>query len=241
MVKIGWLYGDLLSMYGNYANAQVLAKRLEESGCDSEIVEFSVGKHPDLQDCDILICGCGTELGTLKALEDLMSIKDELRKMADDGKYMLFTGTSYGMLLDSITDLDGNVHEGLGIVKGTCVYDEKRRYSEFIMNCGLTSAKVLGCINTSSTYRTEATPMFSVSYDSAGIIGESEGVQYNNVIGTELEGPILWRNPDLLDSLASRLAGRKLERNTSAWRMHVDKGYEHLLAVLEDAKAHGRK
>ena len=29
MVRIGWLYGDLLSMYGNYANASVLAKRLE--------------------------------------------------------------------------------------------------------------------------------------------------------------------------------------------------------------------
>ena len=242
MVKIGYLYGDLLNLYGGYANVDVLIKRLEESGCDSEVIEYTVEKHTDISECDILICGCGTELSTLTALEDLRPERDTLASMAEEGRYMLFTGTSYGMLLDGITGLDGVTHEGLGIIKGNCVYDEKRRYSEFIMNCGLTASKVLGCINTSSTYKVEETLLFSISYDSASILtGTSEGVQKGNVMATELQGPILWRNPDLLDSLASRLAGRTLERNTSTWRMHCDKGYGHLLNILEEAKKQGRK
>ncbi|MGI5888770.1 MAG: hypothetical protein ACOX6J_05295 [Oscillospiraceae bacterium] len=232
MIRIGWLYGDLLNMYGGRADVLVLEKVLEEEGYECEIVKYTAGDHGDIGSCDAVLCGCGTENSTIAALGDAGDLAEGIRKAVDSGKPVLMTGTSYGMALETIVDADGKEHAGLGLMPGKCIYDGKRRYSEFIMETELCSEPVIGVINTSSTYSVSGEPMFHVKSCSERILGsDSEGLRSGSLMLTELQGPVLWRNPALLDAAAAMITGKKPQAETE-WRKYCRSGYENVLSVL---------
>ena len=57
-LKILYLYPDLLELYGDYGNIQVLCYRLEQRGFKAVIEPYSIGNTPpDFKNYDLVFAG----------------------------------------------------------------------------------------------------------------------------------------------------------------------------------------
>ena len=61
-LKILYLYPDILELYGDFGNIQVLRYRLEQRGIKATIVPYSIGDaSPDFNDFDLVFAGGGAD------------------------------------------------------------------------------------------------------------------------------------------------------------------------------------
>ena len=93
-ITIGYLYYDLLNLYGDSGNIKTLKYHLEEQGIDVKIEYLSVGDKKDFSKLDLIYIGSGTEDNILVAIDDLKKDKKELEKYIKDNKFVLATGNS---------------------------------------------------------------------------------------------------------------------------------------------------
>ena len=70
-ITIGYLYNDLLNLYGDEGNIKALKYHLEEQDVKVEIKNMTIGDEKNFDDVDFLYIGCGTEHNILTALEDI--------------------------------------------------------------------------------------------------------------------------------------------------------------------------
>ena len=57
-LKILYLYPDMLELYGDYGNIQILKYRLEKRGFQCIIDNYSIGdRKPDFKNYDIIFAG----------------------------------------------------------------------------------------------------------------------------------------------------------------------------------------
>ena len=61
-LKILYLYPDILELYGDFGNIQVLRYRLEKRGIKAIIIPYSIGDEmPDFSEYDIVFAGGGAD------------------------------------------------------------------------------------------------------------------------------------------------------------------------------------
>ena len=239
MIKIIHAYPDFLNLYGDYANISLLVRRLEGCGEQIEVRNVKPGSYVDISDADLIYFGAGTERRMLQALQDFRRYGTELKTMLDAGGMVFATGSSMALLCTGIKDTrDGRSYEGLGLVDGTAGIVKGRRYSEVICSSPLCGSKVYGAVNSSIDFgRAEgAAPMFTVEKDFSGRLSGGEGFVNGNVYATELTGPVLFRNPELLDAFASKLC-KELRECSQNWYGEMKKAYAHVAGVLNAAAA----
>ena len=232
------LYKDLMNLYGSCGNIASLTRYLTDSGVEWTLREVSVGSYADIEDSDLIYIGPGTERRSLMALQDIRRLKDQLQAALKNGCTILAVGTGASLFGESIVGLDKVSAEGLGFAKLNTAFDEKRRYGEYVMKTPLCEEPVVGCINTSSTIVSlEKSPLFEVQLETEEfMIEKGEGVLRDGLMLTELQGPLLWRNPHLLVALAEKLCGRALPENGEEWFLEAKKGYEKVLSELSSAR-----
>lgn len=236
MAKIVYLYKDLLGLYGEYANIDALVKRLAFDKIKAEVELVDFGDKLDLQKADLLYVGAGTEGRMLAALSDFSEKKDAVNEYIQGGGLVLATGNSLSLFCDRITANDSEEYRGIGAANATVQIDDKRRYGEFIMNCSMSDDKIIGSINTSLTVSSSEDPVFNVEFSSAKILtSKTEGVRKNNLFLTQLVGPLLVRNPSLLDWFAKKTSKKELSVCTEDWYKYMVAGYEHVLDTLQKA------
>ena len=97
-IKILHLYYDLLNLYGEYGNINILKKHIEDQKVEVIVEKKTIGDEFNLQDYDFIYCGSGTASHLLVALEDFIKHKQELLDYISLHKYALFTGNSFEML-----------------------------------------------------------------------------------------------------------------------------------------------
>ena len=57
-LKILYLYPDILELYGDFGNIQVLRYRLEKRGIKCTVVPYSIGDNmPNFSDFDLVFAG----------------------------------------------------------------------------------------------------------------------------------------------------------------------------------------
>lgn len=229
MIRIIHAYPDLLNLYGDYANIMLLAKRLSCAGKEITVDRFEIGDDVEIDSADFIYFGCATENKMLAALKDLSRIKNQLAEYVKKGGKMFFCGASAALPLDTVTDLQGNTVDGLGLVKGNAVIHGKRNYSEVTAKCSLCDATVIGFFNSSMNLTAEATPFWQIQTDSVGLVGKSEGYISNGIMATQLSGPLFFRNPPLLNAICEMLTGEKLNECDEKLFAELDLGYTHLL------------
>lgn len=84
-LKILYLYPDILELYGDYGNIQVLKYRLESRGIQCEIVPYSIGDDaPDFTKFDLVFAGGGADLEQSVLANDLMKLKDTIKLAVDN-------------------------------------------------------------------------------------------------------------------------------------------------------------
>lgn len=192
-MKIGYLYYDLLNLYGENANFRMITNSLTEMGVNHESVLISGEDDIDFDSFDFIYIGFGTEKNLEVAFEKLKKYKNALKKYIESNKILLATGNSIELFSKDYLDiLDYNVNFG-----------EKRFLKEPILEFDLINKPLIGIYNQINTINNENLFRVKRGYDH-----EFEGFNYKNFYGTYLIGPILVRNPEFLKFILLKLVSK---------------------------------
>ena len=210
------MYPDMLELYGDYGNIQVLKYRIELRGCTAKIDEYSIGdKAPDFKKYDIVFAGGGADIEQSILANDLVKYKKNIKEAISNGTFFLLICGAYQLFGKYYKDVDGDVIPGLGIFD---YYTEanpdrrKRCIGNIVIETMLSgsSYKVLGFENHGGQTFGINKPFGKVLFGNGNKFGDTEeGFFENNVIATYLHGPLLSKNPELTDFIIQYCLDRK--------------------------------
>lgn len=203
--KLIHFYPDLMNLYGSYANLSVLRRSLEGMGGTVQIKTVQPGEAVDLDGADFLFMGAGTERRQRFALADFRRWGEAVKAAAVSGTVMLFAGTAMDLLGSSITAADGTVYPGLGLADFTVTQGKQRTVEDICGHTDLYSEAVVGFLNTASTVSGVKTPLVTSLTLGRGNAEGKEGYHHQNVYASHLTGPLLVKNPRMLESVVSAL------------------------------------
>ena len=233
-VRIIHFYPDLMNLYGSRGNVLALERYLRQLDCDVTVEAVVPGGGADFTRGDFFCMGAGTERAARAAMEDLGRFAGQLKAAAQDNAAMLFAGTAMELLGTSVTEADGTSYGGIGLAGFSTVHSERRMVEDVYGHTDLFPEAVVGFMNKCGTVSGVETPLLASVEFGIGNEGEKtpEGFHWKNVFASELTGPILVKNPRLLESLASALYARRgetlpEERAADSWAV---RGY----AVTEE-------
>lgn len=210
-LTIAHLYPDSMSLYGEYANVAVLRRHLETMGVTAEVRNFTCEDELELSDADFIYMGAGTERRQKRVLTAAPQDAPALKAAVDRGAVVLFTGNAMETLGASVTDAKGKVWPGFGLADFTTVETDRRTPGDVVAVPTLWDAPAVGFMNKCSVTHGIAAPLFRELPLGFGNDKEhgAEGYVSGNVFGTHLTGPVLVKNPDLLDLIIRRLFVQK--------------------------------
>ena len=235
-LNIVHLYPDVMSLYGEYANIAVLRRHLEALGVTVTVRAVTCEDEPDLTGADLLYMGAGTERGQKYALEKLRPHGDDLKAAVGSGTVALFTGNAMETLGQTVTDAGGKVWPALGLADFATVETDRRDPVDVIAHSPLLEKPVVGFMNKCSVTSGITAPLFDRLDLGFGNEAEkgAEGYAHGNVFATHLTGPVLVKNPELLDLMLARLFAAKGWELPGALPVlpHEREAYEVTLAEL---------
>lgn len=217
-VRILHLYHDLMNLYGDNGNIRILCKELRKQVDTTLIIdEKSIGDSFDAFEYDFIYVGAGIERNVLVALDDLQPYANQLRAYISKGNVLLMTGGSFTILGRSITLLDGKVVEGLDLFDFETKLKKTRDNQDGVYQLfgGNQSELAIGYINKSHEVSLDDTiePLFKVikgvGNNSALGGGDFEGIRFKNFFASSLSGPLLVKNPWLLEKLCVAILSAK--------------------------------
>ncbi len=192
-MTIGYLYYDLLNLYGDSGNIKTLLYHLEEQGIKVTLKYLSVGDKKDFSKLDMIYIGSGTEENLLIALDDLKNDLDSLKKFVEDKKFILSTGNSLELFGNYI--ITNKKIKCLGLYDYVVMYNEERIVKDVRIKTDLIENEIIG-------FENHLGKVLSFNEDIISI---------DNFIGTYIIGPILSRNPYFCSYYIKRLITSKKE------------------------------
>jgi len=243
-VRIIHFYPDLMSLYGSYANVLALRRCLEGLGCSVTVEAVPPGGGADLAKGDFFYMGAGTEGAARAAMEDLSRRATSLKDAAQDGAAMLFAGTAMDLLGGTVEEADGGGYDGLGLASFTTKHGKRRIVGDVCGHTDLFPEAVVGFMNKCGTVSGVETPLLTRLDLGFGNEKEKgpEGFHWKNVFASQLTGPLLVKNPKLLEAAAAAIYARRgqtlpVDRPGDPW---AEKAYaftsEQLLAAVSGKK-----
>lgn len=208
-LKICWMYHDLMDLYGDKGNIQVLKKRCEARQIECIVDTCSLHEEIDLVQYDLIFIGGGADKEQGILVNDLLARKDNLKQAMENGSFVLLICGGYQMFGQYYIDGDGNRIEGL-------------KFFDYYTKTASRDERCIGNIVVSAML--EGKEVQLVGFENHG--GQSEGVTqpfakvlkghgntfkngyegfYNGqVLGTYMHGPLLPKNPELADLILTK-------------------------------------
>lgn len=245
--RILHLYYDLMNLYGDWANAEVLARELEARGFSVTLEKKSAGHDVDFEICDFVYIGSGTERSQYACLRYISEYKETILARIEDGMHVLTTGNSHEMFGRFIRSAGGKTLEALGLLDFETVHENSRVTGDCVCKASFLEEKLIGFINKAGgTQRGNVERPFQLEMGPSGSeSSRAEGIIYKNLLGTYLTGPILVRNPPLLKHYADKLCktsstlhspNSALTSEYSEFAKFQKKAYQMALKELEARK-----
>ena len=222
-LTMGWLYPELMNIYGDRGNIICLTKRCEWREIKTEVKHLNPGfSESELKKCDLLLMGGAQDRQQSIVNEDLRKRHKILSKMIDSGIPGLFVCGGFQFLGNYYKEADGTIIDGLGIfdlhtqnpgpnvprligniavdVKDLKLVDKQNKIthnSKFIIH----NSVVVGFENHGGRTILGRTikPLGKVIKGHGNNDDGTEGAIYKNSFGTYLHGPILPKNPHFAD------------------------------------------
>lgn len=199
-----------MNLYGDYGNLVVLQKALAGAGAETEIVKLRPGEATDFAEADFLYMGPGTEPARNAALEHLRPLKDALADAILTRQVpALFTGNAWSLLGQTLTLANGETAAGLGLFDYTTAESRDRYTGDAIAapaGQGLPGQPAVGFLNRCDVVHGVETPLFSLEMGKGNDgNGPAEGFVQGGFYATHLIGPLLVKNPHLLNYIVSLL------------------------------------
>ena len=216
-LRVCALYPDLMNIYADRGNLQVLRARCVWRGLGFELQGVTLGDALDPGAHDLFYIGGGQDRDQIAVAEDMASTKrDALHAAAERGAVVLAVCGGY-QLLGRSYQLGERTVPGIGLVGLETVREPGPR---LIGNCAIEAdlgggpRVVAGFENHGGRTYLDAgeTPLGHVlsGHGNNGRDG-AEGVHRGNVIGTYLHGPLLPKNVWLADRLVELALGVELD------------------------------
>jgi len=206
-VKILHLYPDCMSLYGEWANVEVLKRHLEALGVSVSVKKNLLDYSPNFTEADVIYMGCGTERTQKAALMTLKDRGEDLKEALDRGAVVLFTGNAMEILGKSVTDVRGQQWPGMGLADFATVETDRREPEDVIARSTLWDAPVVGFMNKCSRTTGVTDPLFDglkLGFGNEAELG-AEGYVDGNLFATHITGPVLVKNPEFIDVLIRRV------------------------------------
>ncbi|MBE3586654.1 type 1 glutamine amidotransferase [Desulfofundulus thermocisternus] len=214
MLKVCHLYPELLNLYGDRGNVMAFARRCRWRGLGVEVLPVNPGDPVDFREMDFLFLGGGSDREQNLIARDLEKRRDLLQAAVEDGLVVLAICGGYQLLGRYYRTLEGRVIPGLGLLDLYTEAGRKRMIGNVVIELQIEGepVRVVGFENHAG--RTFLGPQVSplgrvlVGCGNNGEDG-TEGARYSNVFCSYLHGPLLPKNPRLVDYLISLALARR--------------------------------
>ena len=226
---VGWLYPDLMNIYGDRGNILTLLRRAEWHGFEASVVELGRGAATQMDEVDVFFFGGGQDREQALIYDDLRQFKQaSLQQAVANGAQVLAVCGGYQLLGHYYQTGDGERYDGIGLIDVRTEAGKKRFIGDVVVLSaidGLTPSTLVGFENHSG--RTflgpNAKPLGKVlkGHGNNGS-DHQEGCVQGGVIGTYMHGSLLPKNPHLADHL---IAGA-LRRRGGGALSHLDDSAE---------------
>ena len=205
---VGWLYPDLMNIYGDRGNILTLLKRAVWRDYDAKLLELPRGTTQHMEDVDVFFFGGGQDREQALVYEDLLEHKQPPLEMAvQAGAAVLAVCGGYQLLGHYYQTAEGERFPGIGLIDVKTESGKKRFIGDVVVDTqieGVTPSTLVGFENHSG--RTFLGPMarplgrVRLGFGNNGGDG-TEGCLQGGVLGTYLHGSLLPKNPHLADHL----------------------------------------
>jgi CobQ-like glutamine amidotransferase family enzyme len=213
---VGWLYPDLMNIYGDRGNILTLLKRAEWRGLDAKLIELGRGAESEMQDVDVFFFGGGQDREQALIYDDLRQYKqDSLQRAVGNGAQVLAVCGGYQLLGHYYQTADGERYDGIGLIDVRTEAGKKRFIGDVVVETeieGLSPRTLVGFENHSGrTFLGPGAKPLGRVVQGQGNNGSDrlEGCVQGNIIGTYLHGSLLPKNPQLADHLIGRALSRR--------------------------------
>lgn len=215
---VGYLYGDLMNIYGDTGNIITLKKRAVWRGIEVTVKMLSTGQKIKQNEADIFFFGGGQDQTQELVAKDLaVTGKGKVIKLeVERGIPLLSICGGYQLLGEYYKPHNNPKLPGAGIF---LAYTEAS-FDRMIGNIVIESmfGKLVGFENHSGkTYLTKKATPLGMIVKGFGNNGEdqSEGCIYKNAVGCYMHGSLLPKNPKIADWLLQKALevkyGKKIE------------------------------
>lgn len=196
VIRIAHLYYDLMNLYGEVGNIKALTKALKRQGAKVVIDNLSKSDKIDFNKYDFIYLGCGTSESLEIARKDILRYKTEIKKIIKK-KFIIATGNAFYLFGKTIDN-----KEALDIFDFETRTVRNRIVGEQIYKTYLVDNYVIGFQNRTMITNNNENHLFEVIKGHADYQkSQFEGIHVNNFYGTSTIGPLLIRNPHLLDNI----------------------------------------
>ena len=201
-MKILHMYGDMLDLYGDSGNMEILKYRCKKRGIGCTVDKYSINDEmPDFSSYDLIYIGGGADLEQQHISADLIKCREGIKKAYDSGTFLFLICGGYQLMGKYYRDADGNEIAGLGLFDYYTVAPSSRKMrciSNIVVRTKF--ADVVGFENHGGQTQGVKTPLGKVLYGNGNCSkSEYEGYFEKNVIATYMHGPCLAKNPELSD------------------------------------------
>ncbi|MBR4830192.1 MAG: glutamine amidotransferase [Bacilli bacterium] len=200
-MNIGYIYYDLLNLYGDDGNIKALKYRLSNQGINVNIDYISLGDIINFAKYDIVYFGSSTDDNLLIALNYLKDYKDDIKRYIDSNKFLLATGNSVELFGKYIQKGEEKI-EALDILNYYTVYNESRIVNDINYSCTMSKNNIIGFENHRGQIISKEKNFLYKGDNKYGVI-------HNNFIGTYLLGPMLIRNPYFMEDYIKRILNKE--------------------------------
>lgn len=206
-IVIGYLYGDLMNIYGDIGNIIALKKRAQWRGIEVEIKNISMGDKLKKGDVDIFFFGGGQDQAQELVSVDLVKsgkgriIKQEIER----GVPLLAICGGYQLLGDYYQPHKGPKLPGISLFPAYTLASHDRMIGNIVIESMF--GELVGFENHSGKTHLKkdaiALGMVNKGWGNNGK-DRTEGCIYKNAIGCYMHGSLLPKNPKLADWLLQK-------------------------------------
>jgi lipid II isoglutaminyl synthase (glutamine-hydrolysing) len=205
---VGWLYPDLMNIYGDRGNILTLLKRAEWRDFEARLLELGRGTTKRMDEVDVFFFGGGQDREQALVYEDLLEHKQPpLERAVQAGAQILAVCGGYQLLGHYYQTADGERFPGIGVIDVKTEAGKRRFIGDVVVDtemADLTPTTLVGFENHSGRtfLGAKAKPLGTVrlGFGNNGSDG-TEGCIQGGVVGTYLHGSLLPKNPHLADHL----------------------------------------
>lgn len=208
-IKVLHLYYDLMNLSGDSGNLTAIIEGLKKQNVKYTVDYLSINNKIKFNKYDIVYIGHGSAPNQEIVRKDILKYKKDINEYIKSGAYLIATGNSYELFGHSIND-----KKALGIFNfNTTEVDYKLPYnialshdnrlvSEVLYKIKGFEHPIIGFINHGNENNNKENILFDcIQGFGSNSKAKTEGIHKYHFYGTYVLGPLLIRNPYLLDKM----------------------------------------